>query len=109
MTKAYGATAADRPLEEMTITRRTPGANDVAIAIDYCGVCHSDLHTVRGEWGGTLFPCVPGHEIVGRVTAVGTDVTAFKEGTWWAWAAWSTAASIAIRANRASSSSARTA
>lgn len=80
MTKAYGATAADRPLEEMTITRRTPGANDVAIAIDYCGVCHSDLHTVRGEWGGTLFPCVPGHEIVGRVTAVGTDVTAFKEG-----------------------------
>lgn len=80
MTKAYGATAADRPLEGMTITRRAPGANDVAIAIDYCGVCHSDLHTVRGEWGGTLFPCVPGHEIVGRVTAVGADVTAFKEG-----------------------------
>lgn len=80
MTKAYGATAADRPLEKLDIVRRTPGANDVAIAIDYCGVCHSDLHTVRGEWAGTLYPCVPGHEIVGHVTAVGDAVTTFKVG-----------------------------
>ncbi|PZQ50513.1 MAG: hydroxyacid dehydrogenase [Rhodovulum sulfidophilum] len=59
----------------MTIERRAPGATDVAIEILYCGVCHSDLHTARGEWGGTLYPCVPGHEIVGRVTAVGAEVT----------------------------------
>jgi len=64
----------------MTIERRQPGDTDVAIAIAYCGVCHSDLHTVRGEWGGTLFPCVPGHEIVGRVTAVGSRVTKFAVG-----------------------------
>ena len=80
MTQAYGATAAGLPLEPMTIHRRTPGAHDVAIDIVYCGVCHSDLHAARGEWGGTLFPCVPGHEIVGRVTATGSDVTAFKAG-----------------------------
>jgi len=78
--KAYGATAGDQPLEPMTIERRQPGDTDVAIAIAYCGVCHSDLHTVRGEWGGTLFPCVPGHEIVGRVTAVGSRVTKFAVG-----------------------------
>jgi uncharacterized zinc-type alcohol dehydrogenase-like protein len=64
----------------MDITRREPGAHDVQIDIAYCGVCHSDLHQVRGEWGGTLYPCVPGHEIVGHVTAVGGDVTKFKVG-----------------------------
>ncbi|TCP37305.1 NAD(P)-dependent alcohol dehydrogenase [Sphingomonas sp. BK235] len=79
-TKAYGATAGDRPLEPMDITRRAPGAHDVQIDIAYCGVCHSDLHQVRGEWGGTLYPCVPGHEIVGHVTAVGGEVTRFKVG-----------------------------
>ncbi|WP_242098446.1 NAD(P)-dependent alcohol dehydrogenase [Sphingomonas sp. CROZ-RG-20F-R02-07] len=79
-TKAYGATAADTPLEPMTIERRAPGAHDVQIAIAYCGVCHSDLHTVRSEWGGTLYPCVPGHEIVGHVTAVGGEVTKFQVG-----------------------------
>lgn len=77
---AYGAHAGDQPLEAMTITRRAPGAHDVQIDIAFCGVCHSDLHTVRGEWAGTRFPCVPGHEIVGRVSAVGAEVTAFKPG-----------------------------
>ncbi len=79
-TKAYGAHAADKPLEPIAIQRRATGARDVQIDIAYCGVCHSDLHTVRSEWGGTLYPCVPGHEIVGRVTAVGGDVGAFKVG-----------------------------
>ena len=79
-TKAYGAHAADKPLEALDIQRRAPGAHDVQIDIAYCGVCHSDLHTVRSEWGGTLYPCVPGHEIVGHVTAVGSDVNGFKVG-----------------------------
>jgi uncharacterized zinc-type alcohol dehydrogenase-like protein len=78
--KAYGAQAADKPLEPMAIARRAPGARDVQIEIAYCGVCHSDLHTVRSEWGGTLYPCVPGHEIVGKVSAVGNDVKGFKAG-----------------------------
>ena len=78
--KAYGAFAADKPLEAMDITRRAVGPSDVQIEIAYCGVCHSDLHTVRSEWAGTLFPCVPGHEIVGRVSAVGGQVSRFKEG-----------------------------
>jgi uncharacterized zinc-type alcohol dehydrogenase-like protein len=78
--KAYGAHAADKPLESMEITRRAPGAHDVRIDIAFCGVCHSDLHTVRGEWAGTLYPCVPGHEIVGRVSAVGDHVAAFQVG-----------------------------
>ncbi len=79
-TKAYGAHAADKPLEAIDIERRTPGPRDVQIDIAYCGVCHSDLHTVRSEWGGTLYPCVPGHEIVGHVTAVGSEVTRFSVG-----------------------------
>ncbi|RIA37429.1 putative zinc-type alcohol dehydrogenase-like protein [Hephaestia caeni] len=79
-TKAYGAHAADRPLEPLTITRREPGPHDVVIQIAYCGVCHSDLHQVRSEWGGTHYPCVPGHEIVGHVRAVGDEVTDFAVG-----------------------------
>ena len=79
-THAYGAHAADKPLEALTIQRRAPGPRDVQIDIAYCGVCHSDLHTVRSEWQGTLYPCVPGHEIVGHVSAVGSDVTGFKVG-----------------------------
>jgi alcohol dehydrogenase (NADP+) len=79
-TKAYGAPAADKPLAPMSIERRAPGPRDVQIAIAYCGVCHSDLHTVRGEWGGTRYPCVPGHEIVGHVTAIGAEITRFKVG-----------------------------
>ena len=78
--KAYGAHAADKPLESLDITRRAPGAHDVQIDIDFCGVCHSDLHTVRAEWAGTLYPCVPGHEIVGRVSAVGAHVSGHKVG-----------------------------
>src|SRR5919106_1520979 len=78
--KAYGAYAADKPIEAMDIERRAPGPRDVQIEIAYCGVCHSDLHTVRSEWGGTLYPCVPGHEIVGHVTEVGAEVTGFREG-----------------------------
>ncbi|MDX3895438.1 NAD(P)-dependent alcohol dehydrogenase [Pusillimonas sp.] len=78
--KAYGAQSSGQPLESLDITRRTPGAHDVQIDIAYCGVCHSDLHQVRSEWEGTLYPCVPGHEIVGRVSAVGAHVSGFKAG-----------------------------
>ena len=78
--KAYGAHAGDKPLEAIDITRRAPGAHDVQIDIAFCGVCHSDIHQVRSEWAGTRFPCVPGHEIVGRVSAVGDEVTGFKAG-----------------------------
>ena len=77
---AYGAHAGDQPLVPLQITRRAPGAHDVQIDIAYCGICHSDLHQVRAEWAGTLFPCVPGHEIVGKVSAVGSSVTAFSAG-----------------------------
>ena len=79
-TPAYGATSADKPLESIQISRREPGSSDVQIDIAFCGVCHSDLHTVRSEWGGTLYPCVPGHEIVGQVSAVGDGVSGFKVG-----------------------------
>ncbi len=79
-TKAYAAKSATSPLAPMSIERRAPGAKDVSIDILYCGVCHSDLHTARGEWPGVLFPSVPGHEIVGRVTAVGKDVMKHKVG-----------------------------
>jgi uncharacterized zinc-type alcohol dehydrogenase-like protein len=78
--KAYGAHAADQPLEPIAIERRAPGPSDVQIDIAWCGVCHSDLHTVRSEWGGTLYPCVPGHEIIGKVSAVGDSVTGFAVG-----------------------------
>jgi alcohol dehydrogenase (NADP+) len=78
--KAYGADAADKPLASLDIIRRAPGHHDVQIDIAYCGVCHSDLHQVRAEWAGTLYPCVPGHEIVGRVSAVGEHVSGFKIG-----------------------------
>ncbi|AOH35577.1 NAD(P)-dependent alcohol dehydrogenase [Luteimonas sp. JM171] len=78
--KAWGAHAGDQPLVPLDITRRATGPEDVRIDIAYCGVCHSDLHQVRAEWAGTLFPCVPGHEIVGRVAEVGAGVTRFKPG-----------------------------
>jgi uncharacterized zinc-type alcohol dehydrogenase-like protein len=79
-TKAYGASSGATPLGPMTLERRVLKSKDVAMDILYCGVCHSDVHTVRSEWPGTLYPCVPGHEIIGRVTAVGKDVTRFKTG-----------------------------
>lgn len=79
-TKAYAAYDAATPLRDYDLERREPGPKDVQIEILYCGVCHSDLHQVRNEWGNSIYPMVPGHEIVGRVTAVGSDVTKFKEG-----------------------------
>ena len=78
--RAYGAYASDKPLQPIDIIRREVGPRDVEIDILYCGVCHSDVHTVRSEWAGTLYPCVPGHEIVGRVTRVGDAVTRFQAG-----------------------------
>lgn len=78
--KAFGTHAADKPLEALEITRRAVGPHDVQIDIAYCGICHSDLHTAGAEWAGTIFPCVPGHEIVGRVAAVGGHVSGFAVG-----------------------------
>lgn len=80
VTKAYAAKSATTPVEPWSIERRNPQSHDVQIEIVYCGVCHSDLHTARNEWGGTIYPCVPGHEIVGHVTAVGDHVKSFKAG-----------------------------
>jgi uncharacterized zinc-type alcohol dehydrogenase-like protein len=78
--QGYAAQSADAALAPFSFERRDPQADDVAIDILYCGVCHSDLHTARGEWAGTQYPCVPGHEIVGRVTAVGDAVTKYQVG-----------------------------
>src|SRR5687768_8933741 len=79
-TNAYAARSATQPLAPWSLERRATGPRDVAIDILFCGVCHSDLHTVRGEWQGTVYPCVPGHEIVGRVAEIGAEVKGFKEG-----------------------------
>jgi uncharacterized zinc-type alcohol dehydrogenase-like protein len=79
-TNAYAAPAGDKPFEPIAIDRREPGPRDVQIDIAFCGVCHSDLHTARDEWGGTHYPCVPGHEIVGTVSAVGGEVSGFAVG-----------------------------
>ena len=78
--KAFAAFDAKTPLKPYQFERRAVDAKDVAIAIDYCGVCHSDIHQVRNEWGGSIYPMVPGHEIVGRVTEIGSAVTKFKIG-----------------------------
>ena len=79
-TKSYAAHSATTPLEPWTFERRDPKPTDVQLEILYCGVCHSDLHFARNEWGMTVFPIVPGHEIVGKVTAVGSAVTKYKVG-----------------------------
>ncbi len=76
----YAAQSKTSPLTPFHFDRREPGPNDVVVAIDYCGICHSDIHQARDEWGGSIYPMVPGHEIVGRVTAVGSSVTKFKPG-----------------------------
>jgi uncharacterized zinc-type alcohol dehydrogenase-like protein len=78
--KAYSAASATSPLAPAVIPRREPGKDDIQIEILFCGICHSDLHTARGEWAGTVYPCVPGQEIVGRVKKVGSAVTKFKPG-----------------------------
>jgi uncharacterized zinc-type alcohol dehydrogenase-like protein len=78
--KAFAAVTQTSPLAPFNFQRRDPGAHDVQIQILYCGVCHSDLHTVRNEWRGTTYPCVPGHEIIGRVVKTGAHVKKFKEG-----------------------------
>jgi len=78
--KAYGTESKEAELKEMNIERREATPKDVEIEILFCGVCHSDLHTARNDWGGTKYPAVPGHEIVGRITKVGSDVSKFKVG-----------------------------
>lgn len=78
--KAYGTEAADAPLQGLSIPRREVAAHDVKIEILYCGVCHSDLHTARNEWHNTIYPNVPGHEVVGKVVSVGNHVKKFKVG-----------------------------
>lgn len=80
MTTAWAAADATSPLAPITIQRREVGPSDVRIAIEFCGICHSDLHTARNEWHGTRYPCVPGHEIVGHVLEVGADVTRHSVG-----------------------------
>jgi uncharacterized zinc-type alcohol dehydrogenase-like protein len=79
-TQGYAAHSATTPISPFTFERRDPGPHDVQIQILFCGVCHSDLHASRSEWEGTVYPLVPGHEIVGRVVKVGGQVSAFKEG-----------------------------
>ncbi|HOY06812.1 MAG TPA: NAD(P)-dependent alcohol dehydrogenase [Saprospiraceae bacterium] len=78
--KAYGTEAPNADLKQLHIERREVAAKDIEIEILYCGVCHSDLHTARNDWGGTVYPAVPGHEIVGRITKVGSDVSKLKVG-----------------------------
>ena len=78
--KGYAAQSASSPLAPYSFERRDPRPNDVVIEIAYTGICHSDIHTARNEWNNTIFPCVPGHEIVGTVTAVGKKVKRFKPG-----------------------------
>ncbi len=78
--RAFGTEAADARLQQLNIQRRKPTPHDVEIEILYCGVCHSDLHTARNEWHGTIYPCVPGHEIVGKIVTVGNHVKKFKVG-----------------------------
>ncbi|MGH8819537.1 MAG: alcohol dehydrogenase catalytic domain-containing protein, partial [Achromobacter pestifer] len=76
--RGYAAHSTDTPLVPFSFTRREPGDDDVLIEILYSGICHSDLHQARGDWGNSIYPMVPGHEIVGRVTQVGKNVTRFK-------------------------------
>lgn len=78
--KAFAAQDAESILGPWNLERRTPGPNDIQIEILYCGVCHSDLHQIRNEWGNSIFPMVPGHEIVGRITKIGSGVTKFRVG-----------------------------
>src|SRR5512132_948668 len=78
--RGYAAQSAISPIAPFRFERREPRADDVVIEILYCGVCHSDIHNVRNDWGNATYPMVPGHEIIGRVTAVGAEVTRFEPG-----------------------------
>src|SRR3954451_23917470 len=78
--RAFGAPAADAPLESLQIERRALGPKDVRIDIKFCGICHSDIHFTRGEWGKVPYPAIPGHEIAGVVAEVGAEVSGFKPG-----------------------------
>src|SRR5436190_8404832 len=78
--KGWGTDAPDQPLRPMEFERRALRPDDVAIRITYAGICHSDLHTARNDWGGTVYPVIPGHEIVGIVTGVGDEVTRHRVG-----------------------------
>ena len=78
--KAYGASDAEAVLKPSDIKRRAIGNNDIKIDITHCGVCHSDIHTVRNDWKGSTYPVVPGHEIIGKITEIGKTVTNFKTG-----------------------------
>lgn len=78
--KGYAATSSDSGLAPLDFERRQPRPDDVSIDIEYCGVCHTDIHFVENDWGATVYPVIPGHEIVGRVTAVGPDVKGYKVG-----------------------------
>src|SRR5881397_2893412 len=79
-TPAYAAFAPGKPFAPYTVERREPGPREVLIDILFCGVCHSDIHQARDEWGGSIFPMVPGHEIVGRVAKTGNEVRKWKAG-----------------------------
>jgi len=79
-TKSFAALDPKKPLQAFTIQRREPGTNDVQIKIMYCGICHTDIHQARNEWGHSMFPMVPGHEIVGQVVKTGKSVKKFKVG-----------------------------
>ena len=103
-TKAYGATAPDSGVGPMQITRRGLRHDDVLIEITHCGICHSDLHSARNDWGGTVYPIVPGHEIVGKVTAVGASVTESGASTSIRSRAAATSSAAAARSRRASAS-----
>ena len=78
--KAFGTASKDEDLKEMHIERREVLPTDIEIEIMYCGICHSDLHTARNDWGGTKYPAVPGHEIIGKITKIGAEVTKFQVG-----------------------------
>ncbi len=78
-TKGYAVQTADSDFEKFDFERRELGAKDVLIEIEFCGVCHSDIHQARNEWGNSIYPMVPGHEIVGRVAKTGAEVSKFKD------------------------------
>jgi len=109
--KAYSARSATSPLASTTVARRDPNEHDIQIEILFCGICHSDLHQVRNEWSGvmpTVYPCVPGHEIVGRVSKVGSAAAKFKPGDLAAAGCMVDSDGTCPSARLASSSSART-